>query len=1062
MNCTYRSIWNDTTGTFVAVSENAKSAGKKTSSCNHGTGGTGENVCFALQALAISVALSFGGNAFALPVGGVVAAGGASISTVAGNTTINQSTQNAAINWQSFNIASGEAVRFVQPNSNSVVLNRVLGADPSNILGSLTANGKVFLVNPNGILFGKGASVNVGGLVASTLNIADSDFMAGNYKFSGAGNGTVLNQGSINADGGYVALLGANVRNDGVIAAQLGTVALAAGNAITLDVAGDGLLNVTVNQGAVNALVQNGGLIQADGGQVLLTAQAAGSLLSTVVNNTGVIRAQTLVTGKDGSIKLMGDMQSGTVNVGGTLDASAPNGGNGGFIETSAAHVMIASDAKVSTAAPTGLTGTWLIDPQDFTIGSVATDNISGAKLSALLVTNSVVITTATGPRTDVAGTPPVSTLNTATPGNGDINVNEAVSWTATPSTTTLSLNAARDVNVNAAITATNGNLVVCCGRDANVKAAITTTNGSVLLSAGHNINLDPVAAITTTDGNIAMGAGHDINVGAKITLTRGSSIPSQSLGLPLGLTLSAGNDGTGPGVAGGTVAFAPGTPPATVAGPNAPVTINYNPVSYTTPTNYSTNFALSLGATLTQHMLAFVQGNDKVYDGNTTATLSFKGDPTVGGTKQVTLVSNAGATATFDDKNVASNIGITYSGYTLGGADAGLFALPVFYCTTLPGRTSANITPAPLTLKANDVTKVYGQTFTPLGTAFTVPVPPVAGETVTVVTETSSGSAPTASVAGSTYPIVITPGSATGTNFNQANYVITYQPGALTVTPAPLTVTANDVTKTYGETPTLSGFRTTPLVNGETVGSVTETSPGTVATAPVAGSPYAITPSGATGGTFVPTNYTIGYVNGALTVTPAPLTVTANDVTKTYGETPTLSGFSTTPLVNGETVGSVTETSPGTVATAQVAGSPYAITPSGATGGTFVPTNYTIRYVNGVLTVTPLPVVVPPVTPPVVVPPVETTPIETKPVAAPSELPYEGPIVMPGVGAPTWMPVVVPPGTPPQLLTLAPPVPPVVVAPVLVVEQPPVIAPPEAPPSIYVAPHRPRKQDRN
>ncbi|HEY5580554.1 MAG TPA: filamentous hemagglutinin N-terminal domain-containing protein, partial [Rhodoferax sp.] len=263
MNCTYRSIWNDTTGTFVAVSENAKSAGKKTSSCSNGTGGTGASVCFALQALAISVALAFGGNAFAGPAGGVVAAGTASISTAAGNTTINQSTQNAAINWQSFNIASGEAVHFVQPNSSSVTLNRVLGADPSSILGSMTANGKVFLVNPNGVLFGKGSSVNVGGLVASTLNIADSDFMAGNYKFSGTSNGAVLNQGTINADGGYVALLGANVANNGVISAKLGSVALAAGNAITLDIAGDGLLSVTVNQGAVNALVQNGGLIQA-------------------------------------------------------------------------------------------------------------------------------------------------------------------------------------------------------------------------------------------------------------------------------------------------------------------------------------------------------------------------------------------------------------------------------------------------------------------------------------------------------------------------------------------------------------------------------------------------------------------------------------------------------------------------------------------------------------------------------------------------------------------------------------------------------------------------------
>ena len=93
-----------------------------------------------------------------------------------------------------------------------------------------------------------------------------------------------------------MALLGANVSNQGVISAKLGTVALAAGNAMTLDMAGDGLLNVTVNQGAVNALVQNGGMLQADGGQVLLTAQAAGTLLQSVVNNTGLIQAQTMRT----------------------------------------------------------------------------------------------------------------------------------------------------------------------------------------------------------------------------------------------------------------------------------------------------------------------------------------------------------------------------------------------------------------------------------------------------------------------------------------------------------------------------------------------------------------------------------------------------------------------------------------------------------------------------------------------------------------------------------------------------------------------------------------------
>ena len=210
-------------------------------------------------------------------------------------------------------------------------------------------------------------------------------------------------------------------------------------------------------------------------------------------------------------------------------------------------------------------------------------------------------------------------------------------------------------------------------------------------------------------------------------------------------------------------------------------------------------------------------------------------------------------------------------------------------------------------------------------------------------------------------------------------------------VTPAPLTVTALDVTKVYGETPALTGFTTSTLANGETVGSVTLNSAGQVATASVAGSPYAVTPSNATGGTFAPGNYNIRYVNGALVVTPAPLTVTALDVTKVYGETPALTGFTTSALVNGETVGSVTLNSAGQVATASVAGSPYAVTPSNATGGTFAPGNYNISYVNGVLTVTAAPVIPPVVEPPVITPPVIVPPIVIPPVVIP-------PVVVPPI----------------------------------------------------------------
>jgi hypothetical protein len=246
--------------------------------------------------------------------------------------------------------------------------------------------------------------------------------------------------------------------------------------------------------------------------------------------------------------------------------------------------------------------------------------------------------------------------------------------------------------------------------------------------------------------------------------------------------------------------------------------------------------------------------------------------------------------------------------------------------------------------------------------------------------------------------------------------------------------VTADNASKFYGATPVLSAFTTAGLVNGETVGSVTETSPGSVATAPVAGSPFAITPSAATGGTFTPSNYVIGYVNGLLTVIPLPLTVTANDVTKSYGETPVLSLFSTAGLVNGETVGSVTETSPGSVATAPVAGSPFAITPSAATGGTFTPSNYTIGYVNGLLTVLPVPVVVPPVVvPPVVVPPVVVPPVVVPPAEVPSvvvpPVETENPVIgheitlpVEPVVVPTWMPIVELPKTPEPTLPPPPP----------------------------------------
>ncbi|MGI4879362.1 MAG: filamentous hemagglutinin N-terminal domain-containing protein, partial [Janthinobacterium lividum] len=301
--------------------------------------------------LAGSVILVAGASeAQALPTGGSVAAGSATITAVTSQLTVRQSTQNAVINWQSFGIGRGEGVTFVQPNSNSVALNRVVGQVPTAILGSLTANGKVFVVNPNGVLFGQGAQVNVAGLVASTLGIADSDFMAGRYSFSGSG-GSVVNRGTIVADGGYVVLLGANVSNTGLISARLGSVALAAGTAATLDVGGTGLLTVTVDRGAVDALADNGGMIVADGGNVVMTARGASGLLKTAVNNSGVIQARSIGT-RNGSIMLLGDAANGVVEVGGTLDASgAAAATTGGAIVATGNAVDITGTVDASGSA---------------------------------------------------------------------------------------------------------------------------------------------------------------------------------------------------------------------------------------------------------------------------------------------------------------------------------------------------------------------------------------------------------------------------------------------------------------------------------------------------------------------------------------------------------------------------------------------------------------------------------------------------------------------------------------------------------------------------------------
>ncbi|SMC96269.1 beta strand repeat-containing protein [Sporomusa malonica] len=297
---------------------------------------------------AAAIFLSAVNVGWANPTGGTVTSGAAAITTNGSTMTVNQSTNKAIINWQSFSIAGGETVNFVQPGATSVALNRVIGNSASNIYGTLSANGRVFLINPSGILFAPGAQVNVSGLVASTLNIADSDFLSGNYTFSKAANaGSVVNQGTLTA-ADHVVLLGPQVKNEGVIAARV--TALAAGSKVGLDFNGDKLLNVTVDTGALGGSAVNTGSIRADGGLVIMSAGTKDALLNTVVNNRGVIRAQS-VNNVNGVIRLEG----GTVTNSGALDASGKAAGQtGGTVKVLGDTVTLASGSSIDVAGDAG------------------------------------------------------------------------------------------------------------------------------------------------------------------------------------------------------------------------------------------------------------------------------------------------------------------------------------------------------------------------------------------------------------------------------------------------------------------------------------------------------------------------------------------------------------------------------------------------------------------------------------------------------------------------------------------------------------------------------------
>lgn len=347
--------------------------------------------------------------AWALPHGANVVHGSAGVSNSGGTQTITQGTQRAIINWNGFSIDVGELVHIVQPNSISALLNRVVGQDPSVIMGALRANGQVFLVNPNGILFGPSAQINVGSLVASTLNITDSDFIAGNLNFTQSPDhalASVINQGTIKVDdNGFVVLTGPMVANEGVILARVGQVALAAGQQSTVSFDPTGMIQVALPAGS-----------EAQPGIVSLSRDGASDMLANVVttfarpagrlverdgrtflevdSGTAVNTGQILAEGTDGQrggkvimdstahtllapgalvsaagqgtnspggeVLLLSDGQT-TTSVASRVDASGSAGGDGGFIEQSGGYGRVAADMDLSSDG--GNAGLLVIDP---------------------------------------------------------------------------------------------------------------------------------------------------------------------------------------------------------------------------------------------------------------------------------------------------------------------------------------------------------------------------------------------------------------------------------------------------------------------------------------------------------------------------------------------------------------------------------------------------------------------------------------------------------------------------------------------------------------------------
>ncbi len=476
------------------------------------------------SAIALAAVFAPASAAMADVVIGTFTNGSGTFTQEENKTTITVHTTNSIAEFKDYNILDGQEVHYEHDANigHSKNLSRVTGGNASSIMGRLTSTDvDVYLINPNGVIFGNGSAVDVPNLVVSTSDISNANFQAGNYKFDvkGKAGAKIINNGSITvSEGGLAAFVAPGVENNGIIVARKGKVALAGGDEFTLDMYGDKLVNFAVSNDEKERLVKQSGKIAADGGVVLLTVQDANKVVSNVVNLSGVIEAKSVTVEGDqiilgGENKIRSNGGKVTVIAKSKLVADGKITNKGGFVETSAKEISFGDKLRVETAGGTNK-GQWLIDPTNFTVDDsvVATPNhMNNADLALQLASNDITILTG------------ASGLEA-----GDININNDVIKTS-GATHSLTLSAHNDINLKSGVmlgSTNNGlNVILKADHDVNLDGTIQTNGGNLTSTnrTGGNSNaFTNNSAINTNGGNISVKA-NAIAVYADLTANAGS-----------------------------------------------------------------------------------------------------------------------------------------------------------------------------------------------------------------------------------------------------------------------------------------------------------------------------------------------------------------------------------------------------------------------------------------------------------------------------------------------------------------------------------------------------------